>query len=291
MTEPVFSPARYLTSLLRARLTLTHLCTNTFHPGRLKMDEVVTTHRLILVLRGHLLYKVDGATAQISPGQQIFVPAWTRRVWHSKQRQTVEFSWFEFTADEAEESLHTLFYRSCGNLALERDSLRRMVRLWPKNIPSTGLGFGDGPIDPLVQLQLEGEAKAMLGRFWPQARPLNPDGVVTVSMAAEVHPDLKLALAWLQENFLRPEALHALYGEIHLSPNHFRLLFRRVMGCSPQDYLHRLRLRRARHLVVDSDLPLKQIASQVGFADPLFFSRQYHRFWGLSPRRDRSQKT
>lgn len=291
MTEPVFSPARYLATLLHARLTVTHVRTDTFSPGRLTLDEVVTTHRLILVRRGRLSYKVDGATAEISPGQQIFVPAWSRRAWQSKNRQPVEFAWFEFTTDEADESLHTLFFRHCPNLGLESASLRRMLRFWPRNLPAANWDASTCPLDLMDQLQLEGEAKAMLSRFWPQAQPLNPDGVVTFSPTEEVHPDLKSALGWMQENFLRPEALHALYEEIHLSPNHFRLLFRRVMGCSPQDYLQRLRLRRARHLVCDSDLPLKQIAAQVGFTDPLFFSRQYHRFWGLSPRRDRSQKT
>lgn len=291
---PAFSTTNHLASLLRARISVTHIDHETFAPGWLTLDEVISTNRLILVIEGHLQYKVEGTIAEVSPGQQIYVPAWVRRTWRGHPKLATQLAWFQFSTDTTDDNLHTLFWRPCHNLALEKQALQRLLKLWPAThflVEAHGQEAPAQALPEIDQLRLEGEIKAILSRFWPQAQPFNPAGITTAAPGTDIHPDLKHALTWLHAHSLEPHALQLLYKEIQLSPNHFRLLFRKVFGCSPQDYLIRLRLRRARHLVLQSSLPLKQIASLVGFTDPLFFSRQYHRFWGQSPRSDRLRTT
>jgi len=60
------------------------------------------------------------------------------------------------------------------------------------------------------------------------------------------------------------------------------------MKCSPQDYLQRLRLRHARHLIHSTQWQQKRIAIEVGYDDPLYFSRLYTRFWGHPPSAERA---
>jgi AraC family transcriptional regulator len=63
----------------------------------------------------------------------------------------------------------------------------------------------------------------------------------------------------------------------------FVRLFRLATGMSPHRYVLRRRLERARRLVVDSLLPLAQVASETGFASQSHFSNAFVREFGATP--------
>jgi transcriptional regulator GlxA family with amidase domain len=133
-----------------------------------------------------------------------------------------------------------------------------------------------------VELRREGEVKAGLARFWSEA--------VTAGEAMTrhaTHPEVARAVAWLERHYANTDALEAFYLTVTLSPNHFRVLFKQQTGETVQEVLARLRLRRARYLVQETMLPMKQIAAETGFGDPLYFSAQYRRFWGRAATEDR----
>lgn len=65
--------------------------------------------------------------------------------------------------------------------------------------------------------------------------------------------------------------------------DHFARVFKKVMGQTPQDYLISARVRRARQLLVQSNLSIKEIASALGYRDVYFFSRQFKSKMGMTP--------
>ena len=69
-----------------------------------------------------------------------------------------------------------------------------------------------------------------------------------------------------------------------MSVANFRLCFRMLTGCAPVEYLLQLRLRKAAAMLVSSRLSVGEIAWQTGFQDANYFSRQFRRFYGESPR-------
>lgn len=69
-----------------------------------------------------------------------------------------------------------------------------------------------------------------------------------------------------------------------LSVPHFCLLFRQQTGYAPIDFLIRQRIRAACRMLDSTDITISIIASKVGFEDPYYFSRCFHRVMGLSPR-------
>ena len=74
-----------------------------------------------------------------------------------------------------------------------------------------------------------------------------------------------------------------------LSPSRFAHLFRRVVGVPPLRHLHALRMRRARRLLEESSLPIRDVMRQVGWKDPSHFSRDFKRQFGVGPRRYRNR--
>lgn len=64
---------------------------------------------------------------------------------------------------------------------------------------------------------------------------------------------------------------------------HFVRLFRRTTGTSPHRYVMQRRLDRARHLIVDSTLPLAEVASVTGFASQSHLNSAFVRFFRCTP--------
>lgn len=69
-----------------------------------------------------------------------------------------------------------------------------------------------------------------------------------------------------------------------LSEAHFSERFRAQTGLSPWQYVKRQRLHAARQLILQSRLPLTDIAIQTGFANQSALSHAFRRSYGVSPR-------
>ena len=68
-----------------------------------------------------------------------------------------------------------------------------------------------------------------------------------------------------------------------LSECHFIHLFREYTGEAPYAYLTRLRLEKAKDLMVSTTLNISEIAAAVGYPNPLYFSRLFRRHMGVPP--------
>jgi len=260
-----------LQALLRATLRITNLALAEFQRDQMMPDEVVVTHRFLIILAGSMDYTVERRTRRLKAGTSFFVPAWCRREWRvSSRAQTCRLLWCEFSSGPVTLP-PVLCWRGLGTKQTEIAAFGRMLRLWKR------------PDDRAALLGMEGELKGCLARFWPEAQTEAGAG----GRAQTAHPEVARAVAWLERHFAETDALEAFYRTVTLSPNHFRVLFKRQTGETVQAVLARLRLRRARYLVQETTMPMKRIAAETGHADPLYFSVQYRRFWGRPATKDR----
>jgi transcriptional regulator GlxA family with amidase domain len=86
---------------------------------------------------------------------------------------------------------------------------------------------------------------------------------------------------------LRVSTLSSLVG---LSNSRFFLLFKEATGCSPIDYLIRLRMECACKMLMDQTVLIKQIAAALGYDDQFYFSRVFKATMGVGPSEYRRQQ-
>lgn len=101
---------------------------------------------------------------------------------------------------------------------------------------------------------------------------------------------MRVALGALEDAAFAPLDLAALARAHGFSPATFRRRVRSLTGCSPQEYLTRLRLARAKSLLARSEHSVFEVAHQCGFEDPFYFSRMFQKIEGLSPSAFRRQQ-
>ena len=70
----------------------------------------------------------------------------------------------------------------------------------------------------------------------------------------------------------------------------FRHTFTAHTGLSPHQYLLEFRLVRARSLLTETELSVKEIATQTGFEDEFYFSRLFWQKLELTPSQWRSRR-
>jgi CheY-like chemotaxis protein len=89
---------------------------------------------------------------------------------------------------------------------------------------------------------------------------------------------------FLQTHYAEPLSIPVVCERFQLSQTSLSKLFRRYEWCTFHDYLTRLRLDAAERLLADSPgLPLKTVASVVGYQDPFHFSRAFKAAKGRPP--------
>jgi len=78
-------------------------------------------------------------------------------------------------------------------------------------------------------------------------------------------------------------SLAQLAGTCGLSRSHFARAFKKSTGVPPHRWLLARRIERAEELLLNSTLPIEQIASRCGFADQSHFTRVFVGFVGVAP--------
>jgi AraC-like DNA-binding protein len=105
----------------------------------------------------------------------------------------------------------------------------------------------------------------------------------SVHPAVAGRPRLQEIAARLRSDPVGSPSIAALARGLGLSTDHFTRLFRAAIGASPRAVLVAARLELARHLLRDSTLTVRQVATSCGFSDPAFFGRHFAAHAGCSP--------
>lgn len=72
-------------------------------------------------------------------------------------------------------------------------------------------------------------------------------------------------------------------GAAYLSRSHFARAFRATTGLSVMRYLRRLRIERAKTLLIEHELGIAELSAQLGFAHHSHFTRLFRHEVGMAP--------
>jgi len=93
---------------------------------------------------------------------------------------------------------------------------------------------------------------------------------------------------FIQAHIDQPIHLDELAAAAAVSPFHFHRQFKKATGVTPHQYIRQMRIERAKELLSGSELPLVEVAAQVGYSDQSHFTSTFSKITSVSPRRYRN---
>ncbi|QYA15170.1 AraC family transcriptional regulator [Rhizobium sp. AB2/73] len=94
---------------------------------------------------------------------------------------------------------------------------------------------------------------------------------------------LRRAVDYIEENCTRAIRLEELAELTGLSQSHFSHAFKASTGLPPHQWQTQARLEKAKHLLLNSEMPLTTVAVETGFADQAHFTRVFRKNVGAAP--------
>ncbi len=105
-----------------------------------------------------------------------------------------------------------------------------------------------------------------------------------------LEPRLLQALELMEQNLEEPLSTEAIAEAVNISRRQLERLFRRYLDNMPAKYYLQLRLKKARQLLLESNISIVQIGLSCGFSSGPHFSSAYKSCFGITPRDERSKR-
>lgn len=161
-----------------------------------------------------------------------------------------------------------------SEVILTRDPIIERLGHTLLNVEDIGSSFG--------QLYLESVSTAIVARLLSRS---GGSGCSKPRKATElVRWRLRRAIDYIETHLEGPITLSDMARSTGLTRMHFAAQFRAATGLRPHEYLLRRRIESAQQLLLETRLPLVEVALSVGFQSQSHFTSVFGKFVGQSPR-------
>ncbi|QEM11713.1 AraC family transcriptional regulator [Mucilaginibacter rubeus] len=226
---------------------------------------------LIYCIRGKGHYILDKKRYEVNAGQYVIIPATDRyiRYWADTESPWTIY-WIHFTGDQIGE-----FNRSL-NLTTTKGPI-------PIPFNDTGIEVWQKIFSILsVSFRMESLCNAnfclqhLISTFlYPQHEDKEKE--------IPVENSIQQAIDIMKSNLHLKLSLEEIAVKVNLSTSYFATFFKKRQGISPIDYFINMKMQRACELLRDQNNKVREVASDIGYEDPYYFSRIFKNVVGLSP--------
>lgn len=229
-------------------------------------NYVHTFNRMYYIVEGEGRIEVDGAVYYPQPGQLVVMPCNVRQSYSAVSDNPFHKYWCHFTARVGTRDLFEMYrFPVCIDVGAP-DEVEHWFRLMINRKKRDS---------PTSILTIRASMMQLIGYFVEHSL----DHMKIPSARAE---RMGQVLRYIEQHLDEKITVEQLAGLVHYHPNYFIRAFHSVLGCSPIQYINRMRLDKARQLLA-SDMPIGNIARSVGI-DPHNFAMMFKSSTGFSPR-------
>lgn len=249
------------------------------------MDRTAPFYVLIYLLRGSMEIIEDGRPYLLTPGTLFFLRQGVHH-WGEKPFEAGS-AWYyvHFECPEPEENTSAYEVRADAQSehpAYASECFRQFITL-PKRLQRPADAALEASLGRLVDLCKKGHLPQMNLLFYEILLHF-AQGLPSATAGGLADPRTLRVISFMQAHLLTGFTAGELEAHMGLSYKHIGTLFKEKTGQTLKAYLLGLRMERAGMLLLETDAPVAQVASEAGFADPFYFSRMFRQQKGCSPK-------
>lgn len=98
------------------------------------------------------------------------------------------------------------------------------------------------------------------------------------------------AVRYINEHCFSDISLNELSALSGVSPQYFGRLFKERLNMRPMEYIARIKVSKAKIMLLDSDIPVSEISEKLGYNSPTYFGIVFRKYEGVSPSEFRKQR-
>lgn len=118
---------------------------------------------------------------------------------------------------------------------------------------------------------------------------VDPRLLETKDTDTQYTPQVQEALNYLDKHLHEPITMRQVADHLHLNPSYFSVLFKEQTELTFSEYITRLRVLRAKELLLRTTMSVGEIAERVGYQSDKYFIKVFKNYEGMSPSKYRSQ--
>lgn len=138
------------------------------------------------------------------------------------------------------------------------------------------------PVDPDALEEALNKASLQLQKYF-----LLEDDTSLVGKDAE--QIVEYAVLYMREHYMDEIDFSELSAKMGFSSAYLTKLFNKYKGDTPLKHLTEIRIHEAKHLLLNTNLPIREIGEKVGYPDQFHFSKTFRRLTGQNPTAYRKQ--
>jgi YesN/AraC family two-component response regulator len=101
---------------------------------------------------------------------------------------------------------------------------------------------------------------------------------------------IREAVTYIRFNIDQPLSLNRLADTLGVHPSYLSRAFKKALGMTLIDYINKLRIEEAKYVLDHSNKSIAEAALSVGYNDPNYFSKVFHKLEHVTPHEYRKRK-
>lgn len=245
------------------------ICDPGYHVG----PRVLDGYNLVFVIKGKGMVSASGGVPQpLDAGDMFAFFPKERHEYRTDPDDPLEIMWVSFSGKISPSLI--------GELGLtERDYIRKSIVNPSIRKTLTTLIHALGDREDPSRLAAIGQLYVLLA-YIKQATGL----METTSEGSSPLSCVEQATRFIKQNYYIELDVQTLCDYVNYSRSYLSRVFHRETGLTIPEYINKIRMENAMELLLETALPLRDIAASVGIHDSFYFSKLFKKFTGQTPR-------
>ena len=243
-----------------------------------KRDEAISEFVFIYCVDGKGWYSVKNRRYDVHRDQYFILPAGEPHVYASDEDDPWTIYWIHFRGELAQyyvTNIHSPF----DVTPTKKSRILNRINLFEEIFQS---------LDHSYAIENIRYAMATFQHYLASLRYIQQyrEAVANADISKDV---VSMAIHYFEENIEHEITLKNVSDFVGKSPSHLSSVFKEKIGYSPLNYFTLLKIKKACEMLDNSGMKINQISLKLGYEDPYYFSRQFSKVMGMSPKSYRSR--
>ena len=234
-------------------------------------------HILIYCIDGSGRARIKKAEFDIGPGEFFVVPIKTAHFYCAQEDNSWTIYWLHFKGNNSDAIINYLHEQNSGYKGHIRYN-EKALSFFNEMYAQLERGYS---IDNLLYSNM------CLWHFFSTF--LFNDKYIAQGKPAQ-KDEIDKVIDFLKNNIDQTLTIEQIASSVNLSVSHFSYLFKKKTGFSAIEYFNHLKMQKACQYILFTDMRISEIAFELGFSDPFYFSRLFTRTMSVSPNQYRVKK-